>query len=136
MIESITNWSLHAYVDGELDGKERADVEKRLKDDAEARDFVEAIRRQKQALHDAYDDVLRESVPVSLVNVASQTESWRVGRWAAMAACVALLAYASLQLLLRHSIAGKQIMAIIHHREVAISLGINAARVGWQFWQW
>lgn len=95
MIESITNWSLHAYVDGELDGKERADVEKRLKDDAEARDFVEAIRHQKQALHDAYDDVLRQSVPVSLVNVASQTESWRVGRWAAMAACVALLAFGS-----------------------------------------
>lgn len=44
--------------------------------------------------------------------------------------CVALLAFVSLQLLLRHSIAGKQIMAIIHHREVATALGINAARVG------
>jgi branched-chain amino acid transport system permease protein len=43
---------------------------------------------------------------------------------------VALIAFASLQFLLRHSVAGKQIMAIIHHREVATALGINAARVG------
>ena len=43
---------------------------------------------------------------------------------------VALLAYGGLQFLLRHSVAGKQIVAIIHHREVATALGINAARVG------
>lgn len=43
---------------------------------------------------------------------------------------VALAAYAALQLLLKHSIAGRQIVAVIHHREVATALGINAARVG------
>ncbi len=43
---------------------------------------------------------------------------------------VALAAYAALQFLLRHSIAGRQIVAVIHHREVATALGINAARVG------
>jgi len=43
---------------------------------------------------------------------------------------VALVAYASLQVLLRYSTAGKQIVAIIHHREVATALGINASRIG------
>ena len=43
---------------------------------------------------------------------------------------VALAAYALLQYLLRYSIAGKQIVAVIHHREVATALGIDAARVG------
>ncbi|EHK68048.1 branched-chain amino acid ABC transporter permease [Achromobacter arsenitoxydans] len=43
---------------------------------------------------------------------------------------VALAAYAGLQFLLKHSIAGRQIVAVIHHREVATALGINAARVG------
>jgi branched-chain amino acid transport system permease protein len=43
---------------------------------------------------------------------------------------VAILAFVLLQLLLRHSIAGKQIVAVIHHREVATALGIDAARVG------
>ncbi len=43
---------------------------------------------------------------------------------------VALLAYVGLQILLRHSVAGKQIVAIIHHREMATALGIHAARIG------
>ncbi|MNK26167.1 High-affinity branched-chain amino acid transport system permease protein LivH [compost metagenome] len=43
---------------------------------------------------------------------------------------VALAAYAALQFLLKHSIAGRQIVAVIHHREVATALGINASRVG------
>lgn len=43
---------------------------------------------------------------------------------------IALAAYAGLQCLLKRSIAGRQIVAVIHHREVATALGINAARVG------
>lgn len=43
---------------------------------------------------------------------------------------VALAAFAALQLLLRHSVAGRQIMTVIHHREMATALGIHAARVG------
>ncbi|OWT80839.1 MULTISPECIES: branched-chain amino acid ABC transporter permease [unclassified Achromobacter] len=43
---------------------------------------------------------------------------------------VALAAYAGLQFLLRHSLAGRQIVTVIHNREVATALGINAARVG------
>lgn len=43
---------------------------------------------------------------------------------------VALVVYAALQFLLRHSVAGRQIVAVIHHREVASALGIHAARVG------
>ncbi|RKP53258.1 branched-chain amino acid ABC transporter permease [Pararobbsia silviterrae] len=43
---------------------------------------------------------------------------------------VALVIYGALQILLRHSIAGRQIVAVIHNREVATALGIHAARVG------
>jgi branched-chain amino acid transport system permease protein len=43
---------------------------------------------------------------------------------------IAILAFVLLQLLLRHSLAGKQIVAVIHNREVATALGIDAARVG------
>jgi branched-chain amino acid transport system permease protein len=43
---------------------------------------------------------------------------------------VALMAFVGLQFLLRYSTAGRQIMAVIHNREVATALGINAARIG------
>lgn len=43
---------------------------------------------------------------------------------------IALLAYLLLQGMLRFSLAGKKLVAVIHNREVAVALGINAARVG------
>lgn len=43
---------------------------------------------------------------------------------------IALVAFFGLQHLLRHSVAGKKIVAVMHHREVAVTLGINANRTG------
>lgn len=43
---------------------------------------------------------------------------------------IALGTYALLQYMLRHSLAGKKIVAVIHHRETATALGINATRTG------
>lgn len=43
---------------------------------------------------------------------------------------IALLAYVGLELFLRYTNLGKQTVAITHHREVAISQGINAGKIG------
>ncbi len=43
---------------------------------------------------------------------------------------VALGAYALLQLFLKRTQLGKQVVAVTHHREVATALGINAKRIG------
>lgn len=91
MMTAIENWALHAYADGELEGQERDEVERRLADDPEARRLLEAIRREKEALHSAYDGVLDEPVPPGLL-AATQPGPARRAPWAAMAAAVALLA--------------------------------------------
>ncbi|WP_342051101.1 MULTISPECIES: branched-chain amino acid ABC transporter permease [unclassified Cupriavidus] len=41
----------------------------------------------------------------------------------------ALLVFFALRLALRHTLIGKQVVAVAHHREVATTLGINARRV-------
>ncbi len=43
---------------------------------------------------------------------------------------IALVSFVGLQCLLRYSVAGRKLVAVIHHREVASALGINAARMG------
>lgn len=43
---------------------------------------------------------------------------------------IALASYLGLQCLLRYSVTGRKLVAVIHHREVASALGINAARMG------
>jgi branched-chain amino acid transport system permease protein len=43
---------------------------------------------------------------------------------------IALVSFLGLQCLLRYSIFGRKMVAVIHHREVATALGINAARMG------
>lgn len=65
--EKIGNWALHAYADGELDAAEREAVEKMLANDEEARALFEQWRRQKQEMKSAFDPVLSEPVPSSLL---------------------------------------------------------------------
>ena len=43
---------------------------------------------------------------------------------------IALASFFGLQCLLRYSITGRKLLAVIHHREVATALGIDAARMG------
>jgi branched-chain amino acid transport system permease protein len=44
---------------------------------------------------------------------------------------VALCTYAGLLFFLRFTAMGKQIIAVTHHREMAMALGINARKIGW-----
>lgn len=89
--KTIEHWALHAYADGELEAHERADVENHLAQDPEARQLLEAIRREKQALRDAYDPVLTEAVPFAIAAAARGQLQQRISPWKAVAASVVLL---------------------------------------------
>src|SRR5690348_359736 len=90
--QPLENWILHAYADGELDEAERANVEARLAGDPAAREELEAWKRQKRALHDAFDRVLSEPIPESQFHLSRQgrQRSWSFMP-AAAAAIVALI---------------------------------------------
>ena len=72
MYETVSNWALHAFVDGELDGQEKHDIENLLLRDEAARRFVARLVQQKQALHSAFDGTLQEPVPARLLAAAQQ----------------------------------------------------------------
>lgn len=44
---------------------------------------------------------------------------------------VALLVFFALRICLRHTLIGKQVVAVSHHREISTTLGINVKRVCW-----
>ncbi len=92
----IESWALHAYVDGELDATERAGVEKLLADDNAARQLVDAYRRQKEAIKQAYDGVLSEPVPPSLRATLAARGTWKDRPYFHMAAAIALLLFGGL----------------------------------------
>jgi anti-sigma factor RsiW len=88
-MKTIETWALNAYADGELDGAERLAIEELLGSDPAARETLDAIERQKQALKHTYDPVLSEPVPASLA--ASVRGRMRFGFYtAAIAAGLAL----------------------------------------------
>jgi anti-sigma factor RsiW len=89
---ALENWALHAYADGELDGSERADVERLLAQSPEARAELEAIKRQKQMIKSSFSDVADEPLPAALLR---STRSSPRRLWfspATLAAAIALLA--------------------------------------------
>lgn len=65
--QHIETWILHAYADGELEEKEREDVEARLASNPAAREELDAWKRQKNVLHQAYDGVLMQPVPAAMI---------------------------------------------------------------------
>jgi anti-sigma factor RsiW len=89
--KTIEHWALHAYADGELEAHERADVESHLAHDPDARLLLESIRREKQALHAAFDPLLDETVPYALAAAARGRNQQRMNPWRALAASVVLL---------------------------------------------
>jgi len=93
MMEVIENWALHAYADGELQGEEKAKIEKLLAGDAEARRVLADIRAQKAELHKAYDGVLTENVPPQLLRAAKGVPVLKPprNRWAMVAALGTML---------------------------------------------
>ncbi len=64
---TIRDETLMAYVDGELDGEARAEVERAISGDAEVAHRVARHRSLRRMLHAAYDPVLEEPVPERLV---------------------------------------------------------------------
>jgi anti-sigma factor RsiW len=84
------DWSLHAYADGEIAGQESRVLDERLASDPEARGKVEAWRRQKAWLKEAFDPVLKEAVPPQIRAALRQRRSFSFSPQA-LAAALALL---------------------------------------------
>lgn len=84
------DWSLHAYADGEIAGQECRALDERLANDPEARAKVEAWRRQKAWLKEAFDPVLEEPVPAQIKVALRHRRGFAFSPYAA-AAAVALL---------------------------------------------
>lgn len=89
--ETVENWALHAFADGELEGQEHKAMELLLSENEEARKALSAINRQKSELHRAYGAVVDEPVPLSLIATAQGRSRRSLLPYAAMAASVALL---------------------------------------------
>jgi anti-sigma factor RsiW len=85
------DWILHAYADGELEPSEKMLVERELSHDHEARVAIEAWRRQKQALKQAFERVLTEELPPGIKSALKRGKPGPSG-WQLPAAAAALLA--------------------------------------------
>ena len=88
--EEIGDWALHAYVDNEVSGEQRDEIEALLRADHNMAQKVDAWRRQRDLLHQAFDAVAAEPLPPSL---RATLRSGGHAPWlpyAAMAAAIAL----------------------------------------------
>ena len=84
----IDEWALHAFADGEVADDQRAEIEAHLAGDPEAARLVDTWRQQKSALHQAFDGVLGEPVPASLLAAAHRGGLWRARPYMAIAAAL------------------------------------------------
>jgi anti-sigma factor RsiW len=89
--ETVENWALHAFADGELEGDERKAMERLLSENEEARKALAAINYQKSELRIAYGPVLGEPLPLSLIATVQGRGGRSILPYAAMAASVALV---------------------------------------------
>lgn len=89
--ETVENWALHAYADGELEGAERKAMEQLLSENDESRKALAAINYQKSELRKAFGGVVDEPVPQVLITTAQTRSRHNTWSYAAMAASVALL---------------------------------------------
>ena len=90
MFETVENWALHAFADGELEGEDKKAVEKLLATNDEARKALSSINYQKSELRKAFNGTLQETIPASLIAAAHGRPSRRILPFLA-AACAALL---------------------------------------------
>jgi anti-sigma factor RsiW len=91
MMNGLENWAINAYADGELDPVERANVERLLDNNPDARRVLEGIERQKAALKFTYDGTLSEPLPNSLAATVQGSGTRKLGPYAAMAASIGML---------------------------------------------
>jgi anti-sigma factor RsiW len=87
----ITEDELHAYADGLLVAPRRAEVEAWLAAHPEDAVRVQAWAAQNRALHEAFDDVLNEPLPLELVRAASRRQARPLRMWRAAAAGLAVV---------------------------------------------
>jgi anti-sigma factor RsiW len=90
MFETVENWVLHAFADGELEGEEKKAVEKLLSENEDARKALADINYQKSELRKAFDHVLDEPVPAGLIATSRRRSAPRLLPYL-VAACAAML---------------------------------------------
>ncbi|RZI44911.1 anti-sigma factor [Herbaspirillum sp. HC18] len=86
--EPIGEHDLHAYVDNQLDAARRAQVEAYLAVQPDAAAQVQDLRAQNRVLHELYDGVLNEPVPLAMTTVLRK-KSFPLA-WAASVAALAV----------------------------------------------
>src|SRR5499427_9495678 len=81
----VTEDELHAYVDNELPGERRGDVEAWLASHPEDAERVQSWRAMAEALHARYDNIANEPVPkrLELERLTQQPRKWLYGTIAA-----------------------------------------------------
>src|SRR5882757_9886022 len=81
----VTEDELHAYVDNELPGERRADVEAWLSTHPKDAERVQAWRAMAEALHARYDSVADEAIPkrLELERLTQKPRQWIFGAIAA-----------------------------------------------------
>jgi anti-sigma factor RsiW len=94
-MKPFDSWAIDAYADNELDPVDRAEVERLLVEEPEARARLEEVRRQNDALKQAFANVTSETVPPALAATARRAPQVKrfAGNWPALAASLALLAF-------------------------------------------
>ena len=80
-MNGITEDDLHAYADGLLEATRRAEVEAWLAAHPGDAARVRAWAAQNRALHEAFDDVLNEPLPLELVRAASRRQARPLQMW-------------------------------------------------------
>ena len=94
--DRIDEWALHAYVDNEVSGEQRAEIEARLRADPELAKTVDAWRRQRDLLKQTFDSVLDEPLPRSLAATLRTGGAPAFRPYFAIAAALALLIFGGL----------------------------------------
>ena len=80
----ITDADLHAYVDGLLEENRRPAVEAYIASRSELGEQVAAYQQQNQLLHELFDPVLEEPMPVGFKTKPVAHSNWNWMRYAAM----------------------------------------------------
>lgn len=87
----IDDWALHAYVDNEVSGEQRTEIEDLLRANPEMAQRVEDWRYQRSLLKQTYDGVLAEPLPHSLTAALRSGGGIMAPPYMAIAAALALL---------------------------------------------
>jgi anti-sigma factor RsiW len=90
-MNGIMEDDLHAYADGLLEATRRAEVEAWLAAHPQDAARVQAWIAQNRALHEAFDGVLNEPLPLELVRAASKRQARMPQWWRAAAAVLAVV---------------------------------------------